>query len=64
MSVKFKKCEIWLDLIVFLCYVFTTKETESPTKVEAVIKWSTPTNVGEVRSFLGIIEDLLKNSPK
>ena len=52
---KFKKCEFWLEKVSFLGHV-VSKDSISvdPTKVEAVSKWSRPTNVTEVRSFLGL----------
>lgn len=52
---KFKKCEFWLDKIGFLVHVITTQGIEvDPTKVEAVNNWVRPTNVREIRSFLGL----------
>lgn len=52
---KFKKCEFWLDRIDFLGHVVTAQGIEvDPAKVGAVTNWSRPTNVGEVRSFLGL----------
>ncbi|KAI3472595.1 hypothetical protein Pfo_030078, partial [Paulownia fortunei] len=52
---KFKKCEFWLEQVVFLGHVVSKDGISvDPSKVEAVIKWPTPTNVSEVRSFLGL----------
>ena len=52
---KFKKCEFWLEQVVFLGHVVTAQGIEvDPSKVEAVLNWSRPTNVTEVRSFLGL----------
>ncbi|XP_022857500.1 uncharacterized protein LOC111378518 [Olea europaea var. sylvestris] len=52
---KFKKCEFWFERVGFLGHVVTTHGIEvDPVKVEAVINWKTPTNTGEVRSFLGL----------
>ena len=52
---KFKKCEFWIERVVFLGHV-VSKEGISvdPGKVEAVTKWQRPKNVFEVRSFLGL----------
>lgn len=53
---KFKKCEFWLDQIVFLSHVVTSQEIEvDPTKVNAVSNWNTPTNMNEVHSFLNLV---------
>ena len=52
---KFKKCEFWLETISFLGHVVSKRRIEvDPGKVAAVQDWKTPTNVGEVRSFLGL----------
>ena len=51
---KFKKCEFWLDQVVFLGHVISKAGTSvDPSKVEVVADWARPTNVSEVRSFLG-----------
>ncbi|XP_022868589.1 uncharacterized protein LOC111388143 [Olea europaea var. sylvestris] len=47
--------DIPLDRIGFLGHVVTAQGIEvDPAKVEAITKWPSPTNVGEVRSFLGL----------
>ena len=52
---KFKKCEFWLDKVSFLGHVVSKDGISvDPGKVEAVSNWSQPTNVSEVRSFLGL----------
>ena len=52
---KFKKCEFWLETISFLGHVVSKRGIEvDPSKVAAVQNWKTPTNVGEIRSFLGL----------
>ncbi|KAK6150959.1 hypothetical protein DH2020_015891 [Rehmannia glutinosa] len=49
------KCEFWLDRVVFLGHIVTANGIEvDPSKVEAILNWKAPTNVGEVRSFLGL----------
>jgi hypothetical protein len=51
---KLRKCEFWLEKIAFLGHILTTKGIEvDPSKV-AVSKWKQPSNVSEVRSFLGM----------
>ena len=52
---KFSKCEFWLQEVAFLGHIITEKGVAvDPSKVEAVLNWKTPTNVSEIRSFLGI----------
>ena len=52
---KFKKCEFWLGSITFLGHVITAEGIQvDPSKVAAVQEWKRPTNVGEIRSFLGL----------
>ncbi|PRQ42385.1 putative nucleotidyltransferase, Ribonuclease H [Rosa chinensis] len=52
---KFSKCEFWLDQVTFLGHVITAGGVSvDPQKVEAVLNWERPTNVTEIRSFLGL----------
>ncbi|XP_022847556.1 uncharacterized protein LOC111370081 [Olea europaea var. sylvestris] len=52
--VKFKKCEFWLDRVGFLGHTISARGIEvDQSKVEAITNWLKPTNVGEVRIFLG-----------
>ena len=52
---KLSKCEFWLDQVVFLGHVISNGGIEvDPRKVEAVVQWAVPTNVSELRSFLGM----------
>ncbi|GKV01835.1 hypothetical protein SLEP1_g14353 [Rubroshorea leprosula] len=52
---KFKKCEFWLNSVAFLGHVVSKDGVSvDPDKVKAVVEWSRPTNVTEVRSFLGL----------
>ncbi|KAL5555181.1 hypothetical protein UlMin_037417 [Ulmus minor] len=52
---KFSKCEFWLDKVHFLGHVVSKDGVSvDPAKIEAVSKWPTPTNVTEIRSFLGL----------
>ena len=53
---KFSKCEFWLDRVQFLGHVVSKGGIFiNPAKIEAVSKWSAPTNVSEIRSFLGLV---------
>ena len=52
---KLSKCEFWLNNVSFLGHVISKKGGQvDPKKVEAVSNWSRPTNVTEIRSFLGM----------
>ena len=52
---KFSKCEFWLESVRFLGHVISKDGIQvDPTKVEAVVSWSQPTTVTEIRSFLGL----------
>ncbi|KAL5570641.1 hypothetical protein UlMin_027216 [Ulmus minor] len=52
---KFSKCEFWLDKVHFLRHVVSKDGVSvDPAKIEAVSKWPAPTNVTEIRSFLGL----------
>jgi ribonuclease HI len=52
---KFSKCEFWLERVAFLGHILTAEGIAvDPEKVEAVSNWQRPTNVSEIRSFLGL----------
>ena len=52
---KLSKRELWLDQVIFFGHVISKRGIEvDPKKVEAVLKWEVPTNVSELRSFLGM----------
>ena len=52
---KFLKCEFWLDQVAFLGHVVSKDGIQvDPKKIEAIIDWSRPITVTEVRSFLGL----------
>ncbi|XP_073026834.1 uncharacterized protein [Primulina eburnea] len=52
---KLSKCEFWLDRVVFLGHVISQHGISvDPSKVEAVLNWARPTNVPEIRSFMGL----------
>jgi SpoVK/Ycf46/Vps4 family AAA+-type ATPase len=53
---KFSKCEFWLERVAFLGHIFTAEGVAvDPERVEAVSNWRQPTNVNEIRSFLGLV---------
>ena len=52
---KFSKCEFWLEKVAFLGRILTAEGAAvDPEKVEVVSNWQQPTNVSEIRSFLGL----------
>jgi hypothetical protein len=52
---KLKKCEFWMEKVSFLGHVISKDGIAvDPSKVEAVVNWERPTNVHEIRSFLGL----------
>jgi len=52
---KLKKCEFLLEEVVFLGHVVTKEGTKvNHQKVKAITEWSRPTNITEIRSFLGL----------
>ena len=54
LKLKPKKCELFKDQILFLGFIIDGSGIRcDPDKIEAVRKWAPPTDLGEVRSFLG-----------
>ena len=52
---KFSKFQFWLDKVAFLGHVISEEGISvDPQKIEAIVNWKPPTNVSEVRSFLGL----------
>ena len=52
---KFTKCEFFLDSVSFLGHVVSKDGVMvDPSKIEVVKRWERPTNVTEVRSFVGL----------
>ena len=52
---KFSKCEFWLDAVSFLGHVISKDGVMvDPSKIETVKNWVRPTNVSEIRSFVGL----------
>ena len=53
---KFIKCQFWLDRVAFLGHVVSAEGISiDPQKIEAIVDWRPPTNIIEVRSFLGLV---------
>ena len=51
---KFSKCEFWLDAVSFLGHMVSKDGVMvDPSKIETVKNWVRPTNVSEIRSFVG-----------
>jgi hypothetical protein len=52
---KLKKCEFWLDSVSFLGQMISYERVAVDSeKVKAVVEWTRPTSVFEIRSFLGL----------
>ncbi|KAJ3707978.1 hypothetical protein LUZ61_011683 [Rhynchospora tenuis] len=52
---KLSKCEFWLEQVAFLGHIISGKGLAvDPDKIKAVMEWSPPKTVTEVRSFLGL----------
>jgi len=52
---KLKKCEFWLEEVVFLGHVVSKEGIKAdPQKITTILGWPRPANVTEVRSFLGL----------
>ena len=53
--VKFSKCEFWLPEVIYLGHVISAKGVAvNPERVQAVLDWTPPESVKQVRSFLGL----------
>jgi hypothetical protein len=52
---KFSKCEFWLTQVAFLCRViFVGGVSVDLGKVRDALNWKPPTDISEMRSFLGL----------
>ena len=52
---KLMKCDFWMEKVHFLGHVISAERISvDPGKITAVVDWPRPTNVTEVRSFLGM----------
>ena len=58
---KFSKCQFGLDNVAFLGHVISAEGVfVDPQKIEAIVNSKPPTNVTEIRSFLGLAGYYLK----
>ena len=56
LNVKPSKCELFWRQLVYLGYVISSEGVATDeSKIEAIKNWPTPTNITEVRSFLGFM---------
>jgi len=52
---KLKKCDFWMEKVQFLSHVISAEGISvDPAKIATVVEWPRPTNITEVRSFLGM----------
>jgi hypothetical protein len=52
---KLSKCEFWLSEVAFLGHIVSAGGISvDPEKIQAILDWLSPTNVFEIRSFLGL----------
>ena len=55
LKLKAKKCALFQHQVLFLGHVISEQGIScDPSKIEVVKDWPTPTNVNEIRSFLGL----------
>ena len=53
---KFSKCQFWLDSVAFLGHVVSAEGVYvDPQKIEVIVNWKPPTNVTEIRNFMGLV---------
>ena len=53
---KFSKCEFWLPEVTYLGHVISAKGIAvNPERVQAILDWTPPESVKQVRSFLGLV---------
>jgi hypothetical protein len=53
---KLSKCEFWLKQVAFLGHIFSKGGIYvDPSKAQNVLGWNSPTSVGDIRSFLGMV---------
>jgi len=52
---KFNKCDFFKDQIQYLGHVISMDDiTVDPEKIKTIMEWTTPKNVSDIRSFLGL----------
>ena len=65
LKLKPSKCELFWRQLAYLGHVISAKGVATDEdKIEAIKNWPTPTNVMEVRSFLGFMGDYCSFIPK
>ena len=65
MYAKLSKCEFYRDMIHYLGHIISDEGIYvDPEKIEAIMNWPTPRNVTDVRYFMGLAGDSLKDSPR
>ena len=53
---KLIKCDFYKDRIHYLGHIISEEGISvDPEKIEAIMNWSTPRNVTDVRSFMGLV---------
>nr|GEU32839.1 putative reverse transcriptase domain-containing protein [Tanacetum cinerariifolium] len=53
---KFSKCDFWIRIVKFLGHLINSQGLHvDPTKIEAVMNWTSPTTPTKVRQFLGLV---------
>ena len=62
---KVSKCEFFKSSVHYLGHVVSENGlSPDPAKVQSVAQWEVPTNVSEVRSFLGLAEGITAGSSR
>src|SRR3990170_2011034 len=52
---KYSKCEFWLSEVTYLGHVISKKGIAvNPERVRAILDWTSPQTIKQVRSFLGL----------
>ena len=52
---KYSRCEFWIPEVGFLGHVISAEGVVvDPSKIEAVVSWAPPKDVGGILSFLGL----------
>src|SRR4051812_6882742 len=58
---KFSNCEFWLPKVTYLGHVISAKGiVVNPVRVQAILDWTPPESVKQVRSFLGLASYFLR----
>ena len=65
---KLSKCDFYKDRIHYLGHIISDEGIYmDPENIEAIMNWPTPSNVADVRYFMGLVDiigDSLKDSPR